>query len=362
MAEYTSLIDEILDRQSWIDYTENRAQEKTVWRSFFPDMETDELTINVLQDADDSHIPEIAHLHSRDAMPEQDHGHEFATSIYNMVNVQKEHTVDLYELEKLRRNYAGDALAQKVVELCFNNHGNRLMGMVDARIDLWIARALQDGKVETFENGVHHAVDYRQPEENRVDWDWSDPTKSNPVRDFLELQEIVDSTSDGYTPDAAIMPKNLVRLMSRSVALRKNILGVEFENEMSPLQVIRYFEDQYGIAIYTADQKYKDWVEVKDGSGNTVSVQKVTTRYLDEDKVIFLPRNELIGHTAFGPNTLDTGYAGATGLNVNRSGKIGLMTMWDPIRRKQLIRTECNFMVTGPYFNRVGTSTVKTTK
>ncbi|MFE6363003.1 major capsid protein [Streptomyces sp. NPDC057806] len=192
--------------------------------------------------------------------------------------------IPVSEYEQLKERNADVNEAEKIFD-----DAEKLTREIAARVELARGEALFNGVLNIVENGVEAKVIYGRSASHNVTADvlWDDTETSKPFDDLTEWVEVYNATT-GETPEYALMPERVVRLlrgnaqlcrMSTTDAVPPAILTVE------ELNTLLREHDLPQVVAYDA----------------RVSFQGVTTRITPADKVCLLPaKGDAVGKTLWG--------------------------------------------------------------
>lgn len=360
--EANGIIAELITKDQWRDFTITREPKPFVLRNFFNDVRVDigyDGAINILDDVYDNDIIELAHAHSMGAEIELDHGKKFHTSLVKPIYFAKRHVTSIHELQQRAQSKGtGNTLGEKVADMCLNHHGRDLSNMVDARINKLIADIFAGGaQVSGVENGIPYELDYGQKATNVQELDWT-KKDINIIRDLLDACEYMEDENDVEITGMIMHPSTL-RFIANNVDVRKRLLGLNYEIELSTKKLADLLYEQFGWDIETDKTQYKEWVTVADPKTGKETIEEVRDYFIKPGQIILVNKDMKLGEIDWDVTNMDTELVNFPDLEQEQSGAIAVSHAYDAIRKQEHIIAEAYVAPVIPNANRWMTLNVK---
>lgn len=214
-----------------------------------------------------------------------------------------------------------DAVLNKVY-----NDNKKLLD--DARVTREVMRAmlLTTGIIAFSSNGQSIGYDYEVPAENKVTASWSDPKTSDPIKDIIEYQDMVEANT-GVRPTNLVMNRASFAKLKASEAIRNSLLVLTSViggavSTLNDSKVKSYILDETGCTIYIYDKGYYD----KD--------TKAFKKFIPDNVFALFPDGAL-GKTVFGTTPEEADLMSGTDAVVEIVDTGVAITTWkevDPVR------------------------------
>jgi hypothetical protein len=191
------------------------------------------------------------------------------------------------EYEQLKERAA--ELSREDEEDKIFNDAEKLTREIAARVELARGDALFNGSVTIAENGVSAGVDYGRDPSHSVTAGvlWDDTETSTPFDDLTEWVETYNATT-GETPEFALMPERIIRLMRSNAQLCR----MSTTEAVPPVMLT---EEELNALLKEHDLPQVIAYDAR------VSFQGVATRITPADKVCLLPAmGDALGKTLWG--------------------------------------------------------------
>lgn len=122
---------------------------------------------------------------------------------------------------------------QQLIDLMWGNV-TKVVNSVQSKLDMIFLGALSNEGVFTFdannnpEGGVRGTIDYKMPEENKIDvtLGWTDGNKAN-VDCFEDIQEVVDAAQDKVTFSKILMSPSRLSYILKNKKLKQAVFGTD---------------------------------------------------------------------------------------------------------------------------------------
>ena len=213
-----------------------------------------------------------------------------------------------------------DAVLNKVY-----NDNKKLLD--DARVTREVMRAmlLTTGIIAFSSNGQSVGYDYEVPSDNKVTANWSDASKSNPIKDITDWQDMVEANT-GVRPTNLVMNRTSFAKMKASEAIRNSILVLTSvlggSTIVNDAKIKQFILDETGCTIYIYDKGYYD----KDS--------KEFKKFIPDNVFALFPDGAL-GKTVFGTTPEEADLMAGTDAVVEIVDTGVAITTWkevDPVR------------------------------
>lgn len=230
-----------------------------------------------------------AFIHDRDTFSQAE------ASLVDIAGKERFNTSDLRVLREagelpveMRTNSTIGAMAEKAAR-AQRDALVRLRQYVDNRVEQLRIDALQ-GVISYNANGVDFSVNYGIPTDQSAQVPstlWSDPA-STPMEDIQDWDKIVNDRTGTHFGEMICSTATLMKL-TRNSTFRDTL---KYTNPMfvSVSRVKEFIQNELQIAVTVYDSQFAT------GKGNS----KVYSRYLNEDRIILLPRKDQLGPEGLG--------------------------------------------------------------
>jgi hypothetical protein len=238
--------------------------------SFLPDQDQDDIDYRFTQGGEG--LAEAATFRNFDT-PSRFGGRPGATRVSgSLPPISRQ--IKLGEYDRLKLRQADDA----IVDAIFDD-ATRMVRAVAARMELARGEALVTGKVVIAEGGVVATADYGRNAGNTVTAGtaWTDLVNSTPLTNMIAWADTYEVNSGGKRPEVALTAKKNLRLLTRNKEIIDAIKGSAAGATRVSLSELNDLLESEGLPM----------VETYDAQ---VSVNKVATRVIADDKFLFLPR------------------------------------------------------------------------
>lgn len=280
-------IEDVMSQKQLIDYVKNYPIEPGGLESLFPTRRIDDFEADFVKGAYDKEV--MADLYAFDTPTQlgQRYGLQKGTvSLYLIKEKMKLDEREIMRLERPRSDFEFRASIDKIY-----NDVDSIRQRIENRIDWMRYQVIQTGKLEYENNGLKVALDFGVPSNHKVSFNWSDP-------DHDVLEDIFKTTNDIYTetgfkPMHMLTSTKWIYTLLKNKGIRAAILGTEKEKFITPNELNSNLAAM-GLPTFSVDEKRYASQKVVKGK-----LVKTFEKYLDEDKVIFIP-DGVLGETIRG--------------------------------------------------------------
>lgn len=264
-----------------LDYAANRVTPVKLGQQLFPETKVPGLEMDMIKAG--SRVPVIASVHAFDSESEIA-SREGSVSAQELALIKRKIQIKERELVKLRepRNQAEQEFLMGQV---FNDV-EKMIGAVEARVELMRMDVLANGKVTINENGLNKVIDYGVSDSQKVtltgDALWNSG-KADIMGNFLDWANLVD-----VTPTRALTSSRVIAAMMKDPTVQGyfKTMGV-----LPSRAALNQMLESMGLPRLMAyDAKYR--VQNADGT-------YTAKRYFPENKIVLL-NDVLPGETIFG--------------------------------------------------------------
>lgn len=214
-------------------------------------------------------------------------------------------------------------------------------------------QVVQTGKFEYDDNGIQVAIDFGVPKDHFGDFNWNDPT-TDILMDIANTCDKIELDS-GFRPEHILVSRKTLMNVVKNETIRSALLGTEAA-KLITVPELNAELSRLGLPTFSIDSKTYGQEKIVKKNGKRVR-QIENVRYLDEDKILFLPSGQL-GETIRGvvPEQFIQGYTSAS---IEHYGETVITHYEETDPVAHYIKGSATAMVTFPYAEQIFIGTNK---